>query len=77
MTVAAVAEHDAAVKQVTSMTQELSQLRESSAALQQQLHVMTLEKQAEAEKAAKVECDSAEASIAAMHSMASLHCNRS
>lgn len=48
------AERDAAVKQGNSSAQELNQLRESSAALQQQLHVMTLEKQAEAEKAVKV-----------------------
>ena len=48
------AERDAALKQITTSAQELSQLRESSSALQQQLHVLTLEKQAEAEKAAKV-----------------------
>lgn len=50
-----VAERDAALKQNESTARELSQLRESSALLQQQLHVMTLEKQSEAEKSAKVE----------------------
>ncbi len=50
-----VAERDAALKQNESTARELSQLRESSAVLQQQLHVMTLEKQSEAEKSAKVE----------------------
>jgi len=50
-----VAERDAALKQNESASRELSQLRESSAVLQQQLHVMTLEKQSEAEKSAKVE----------------------
>ena len=49
------AERDAALKQNQSTARELSQLRESSAVLQQQLHVMTLEKQSEAEKSAKVE----------------------
>lgn len=49
------AERDAALKQNESTARELSQLRESSAVLQQQLHVMTLEKQSEAEKSAKVE----------------------
>jgi len=49
-----VAERDAALKQNESASRELSQLRESSAVLQQQLHVMTLEKQSEAEKSAKV-----------------------
>ena len=49
-----VAERDAALKQNESTARELSQLRESSAVLQQQLHVMTLEKQSEAEKSAKV-----------------------
>ncbi len=50
-----VAERDAALKQNESASRELSQLRESSAVLQQQLHVMTLEKQSEAEKSTKVE----------------------
>ena len=48
------AERDTALKQGNSSAQELSQLRESSAALQQQLHVMSLEKHAESEKAVKV-----------------------
>lgn len=51
-----VAERDTAIKQNESTARELSQLRESSAVLQQQLHVMTLEKQSEAEKSAKVGC---------------------
>ena len=50
----AVAERDTAVKQAESTARELSQLRESSAALQQQLHVMTLEKQSQAGKSAEV-----------------------
>lgn len=48
------AERDAALKQANTHAQELSQLRESSSALQQQLHVLTLAKQAEIEKAVKV-----------------------
>lgn len=48
------AERDTALRQVNTSAQELSQLRESSSALQQQLHVVTLEKQAELEKAVKV-----------------------
>ena len=52
--IAAVAEHDAALRQNSTSAQELSQMRESSSALQQQLHVLTLEKQAELEKAVKV-----------------------
>ena len=52
--VPAVAERDSALKQAESTARELSQLRDSSAALQQQLHVMTLEKQSQAGKSAKV-----------------------
>lgn len=54
---AAVAERDAALKQNSASAQELTHLRESSSALQQQLHVLTLEKQAEADKAVKVTTD--------------------
>ncbi len=55
----AVAERDSALKQADSKACELSQVRESSTALQQQLHVMTLEKQSDADKSAKVlsHCD--------------------
>lgn len=50
----AVAERDTAVKQAESTARELSQLRESSAVLQQQLHVMSVEKQSQAGKSAEV-----------------------
>ena len=53
----AVAERDAALKQAETTSQELSKMREASSQLQQQLHVMSLEKQAADEKAATVACD--------------------
>lgn len=52
--IAAVAEREEALRQLSTSAQELSQMRESSSALQQQLHVLTLEKQAELEKSIKV-----------------------